>query len=468
MNSLDSSSRIRIASGAVKALVPLLAVRGLARIRVLGIVACVLVSAIAADAAGQVIPTGDLPSPILSEQVYVLLEQAEASENQSAAIRGLHALYREHWRAEFGARVSALRSMVARINGMIAHPETPDDGENTVSLLAKYRDEAGTVRPSLIAANDAFWEQAGVILNESQRPQLECAQRVHRRMELQPREGVIRERHIDLVDLYRPFLTLVDAADGAQRDPAAWSILRFDATESQAVLQILMEWERDRVHALEALVIAEIRAASLRAQAMDMRRAIRLADLSPQEREAQSRPADALRAEAARFDLPPSRRLVELNRLTLTRIKDVLAPDKQRAASMLYFEEAYPEVYPDTVSAEHLYRIAAAIDSLNVEQRSHLTDLHEAFQLEHDRLSERMMESVYKRGLVEFARGPDCTVALASEFERQMQLGREREALDFAQLAQIRSVLLSEHAALLPEWDFEKKPPKRPWMRGGK
>jgi hypothetical protein len=135
--------------------------------------------------------------------------------------------------------------------------------------------------------------------------------------------------------------------------------------------------------------------------------------------------------------------------------------------SKLYFEEAYPEVHPDSASAHHLYDIAAAIDTLTADHRSNLATLREAFQMQHDRLSERMMESVFKCGLAEFARAPDYAAAVASELETLTQLGRTREALNLGQLTRIRDALPPEQAARLPDWDFEKKPPRRPWLRDG-
>jgi len=172
---------------------------------------------------------------------------------------------------------------------------------------------------------------------------------------------------------------------------------------------------------------------------------------------------DDLKVERGRLILPDYRRLVHINRGGLTRIMSVLPDHEAEALSVLYREAAYPHVYPDPADARALYDAASGIDNLGKLRHHAIEAARTTFRAAHDRLSREMAESWMKVRSGRIDGTPEAKREAVEHDLRFQNLALEREALNAKQALILRGILSPEQFALLPDWDFEKNPPPRPW-----
>ncbi len=161
---------------------------------------------------------------------------------------------------------------------------------------------------------------------------------------------------------------------------------------------------------------------------------------------------------SGRFSIPPSDNLVHFNRTFLAELKELLAPREYAAIETKYLREAYPEVYPDPGTAEALYAAALKLDDVDDNTRAAIKGLRDSFRFDHDRLSRRMCESIFKRRRASLKNEP-----IISLWDELLEIGRQRERMNQDQLALLRVLLTPEQVKQLPGWDFVAQPPPRPW-----
>lgn len=380
----------------------------------------------------------------------------------------MHDHYLSEWSDTCGRDNASVWELYGRLNNMIVETQPIVNGYTTVTLLAEYRTPLNRLRSATQAANLNLWNEITATLAEEQRPVIERAILHHARMQGHRSREAFREREIDLRSLLQPIMQEPHANTPNKDEASSGDSILLNADQRMLVDGILLDWERARVQALEALWTVEYDAADQLAAATDVFRVMPALQLNePQERQMNARGA-AMQAEAAQRIRQPSQRMVNLNRATLRQIKDSLPPPTARAVQMMYDAAAYPETCPDPAYAGRLYDAAERIEGLTNDQLALLAALRAAFQQEHDALSEHMMALTSERGLAQFNRGPGWTATVLAIEDKETSLGQKREILNASQLARIQAALLPEQTQQLPEWDFKKNPPKRPWMRGGR
>ncbi|MCL4209999.1 MAG: hypothetical protein HRU76_06365 [Phycisphaeraceae bacterium] len=173
----------------------------------------------------------------------------------------------------------------------------------------------------------------------------------------------------------------------------------------------------------------------------------------------------ALQERFGRARVTASEQLAEVNRewieRLIARVDDPLKPVIRER----YLEAAYPEVYPDPTAATRLFDVIEAMDDLSDGQREVMSMLRQNWSNHHAVLCERMVETIHFRYWSMYAGKPSPIGNDQELWEALKSIGYEREALNQAQIGQVRPHLTGDQIARLPQWDFVKNPPPRPWDR---
>lgn len=357
----------------------------------------------------------------------------DLDEEQSKAAERLYDAYWSRYQAEFLHRTRAYHSKMPGMTspGYVEAYETHLPERREILVEMKRRDEA-------------FFADLEAILRPDQRPRMRRVRYARQRQLWSVGRDQLPEGNVDLAHLVLQ-LDLTDDEEARASEILDW----YEP-------QLLAELKETQKAYLEFLPLMH-RRMSIKKSYLDG------TPLTPERLQAMFAEINPLHERSAEVLKGPGEDLVDLNRRALKQFKAVLDEDGRERLDRLYREEAYPEAWPDPVNAIVLYQAAAKLDDLEESQRATVAVLRDQFQREHERLSERLAEALMDRRRAWRHGGPHLEHPEHLDMDRILEIGLEREKLNEHQIDRLRTILLPEQIERLPEWDFEKNSPDRPW-----
>lgn len=144
-------------------------------------------------------------------------------------------------------------------------------------------------------------------------------------------------------------------------------------------------------------------------------------------------------------------------------VSELLSREEAAELERRFNEIAFDLIYPDHTSAEPLYEAALAIENLQDEQRTAINVHRQLYREQHADVSERMEHARLIHRMANGLRWDRMDAAKGESWRKLREAGYEREYLNEDQLDVLRSILTPQQFEQLPEWDFDKNPPRRPW-----
>jgi hypothetical protein len=404
-----------------------------------------------------------MPTEIKAEEAAEYFTWLGLSQEQQNAAWHFYNDYLEQWTAQFGPQVAAYVELRNEAYEVYA-------GSREGSLAAAFDEVhqcAARLRGALHAQNELFLSDLMSILAEPQLTQLHRVELALDRKTYQAGFTSLRETNVDLVELICKAKPGEQAA--VQSQPAAVERhsdperLALSDEQMAAIAPVIQEFEVQFVAALKQFALAHQKSRMSYYEAADVLRGAERKDDLEARRAAEHKFHEIVAADS-RYLVPVTKRLVNVNRAGLRRLKERLPAVQAEELQRLYNRRAYPEVYPDPARSDHLFEAVAAFEDLMEEQRDALAVLRDQYFSEHAALSEKMATSVFERGLNWVIADPKASnQQLMASWRELEELGLRRERLNESQYARVHALLLPEQVTRAPRSRFEGRTPPRPW-----
>jgi hypothetical protein len=276
---------------------------------------------------------GFLPRYISESRRDSYLAMLKLSEAQSVEVSRMYVQYEADW-SRWNQEISAVNACASKFKG--------------TSMLASFQETADRIerlRTRLKSVNDSFFDQVETVLSEFQLEELQKVRYAHERFTLKRSARFIRERSIDIVELAQQ----IQAQSG--------ELGRCDT--------VLANFEPEFIEALRRAAQADMQHYKYEFEGRDIQRKM-LEEFNVNLQHEVDRLADA----GGRACLPAQQNLVRTIRSGLKQLKAALSPEAAALLQQRYDEMAYPEVYPDIVSADPMYAEALKLETLDELQRT--------------------------------------------------------------------------------------------------
>lgn len=380
--------------------------------------------------------------PVTRAEVEWLIAHLEMTDEESVIVRGLYASMHERY-------VEELLPDIARYNEravealMAINSESIGKGRRSRELVPPLMREYEELKGRYGEFTDSFRADLAGLLGEQRSEQIEPAFQAIERRRLLPNLTQLPEGKVDLIDLVRSLAVPVEVRERIETEFVPDFEPRLHAALKEVVRTM---WQRLR----DSWPVYDLQ--DQRKAATD---AIEQSELIKQEVRLKER-LSASRLSAAE-------RMCNLNREALQRVSTLLPDEAAEELRTRFLELAYPEVYPDPADARLLFAALEHADVLLDEQRAAVESLRLTFITRHTALSEEMAEAIHWRLWSICGSRPSPIGTESDAWQALIDAGEAREKLNADQGPLLRAVLTPEQAAILPEWDFAKNPPKRPW-----
>lgn len=357
-------------------------------------------------------------------------------DDQKVIARNLYERWHRDYEVNFLPRTRPLSAATPMSN-------EPDYADR----IDDFRREMAVLQREIDESVETFLDELRIVLREEQAPRLERVRRARERLIWRASRTALPEANVDVIRMIDGFNLAPDDRKTAEN--------------------IIAEYEGRFIEALKR-----------HHHAMDERYKVsydwenrwqRLArewnNFPPDERVALQERVNELWAKKQHASHDARLRLRDVNREIVARLTGALSDDVAAELLRSYRKESYPDIFPDPAHADRLYEITLQIDDLTNDQRAAIELLGKEFRRRHEALCKEMMEAEQVArggGRMILDSGEAMRTMYESRFER-IDLGWKREALNEEQINVLRSHLLPDQLRDLPEWDFTKDPPRRPW-----
>lgn len=387
----------------------------------------------------------DIRPRISDEHLVSLARWLRLTEDQVVLVRDFHRTYSETYEVELLPAIREYGEHLDQVNRRVWEPGA-SKGALSRQLYPQIEREYEALIGQVDALEDSFKSNVLLILTEEQRQFVPRMERGLVRVRAERDDLQLPEGNIDLVDLI---------------DGLGLSASDYSAVEAAFLNEYEPEYIRLLLESHDAFIARRIAYWDV----YDIQYRIETEDLNEWEKKQLRDEAADIEKRIGRPRIAAAERLVEFNRRSLARLLEVLTAEQYGEIHRRYYASAYPELYPDPTSADILYAAALAIEGLDADQREAIEALYVAWSSQYDAMSESMAEAVFYRYWSTYAGRPSRIGNGQDLWEVLKERGYEREALNARQIQPLRGLLTAEQFETLPEWDFEKNPPRRRWDR---